>query len=79
MISPFDLSGFLGLGLFLFAYAMVNLGRWNERDFRFHLANFWGAILMLISLIGSWNLPIFVMEIFWAAIAGYGMWRVRKR
>ena len=74
----FDLSGFIGLGLFLLAYAMVNLGRWNERELRFHFPNFLGAILMIISLFGSWNLPIFVLEIFWASIAAYGMWRALK-
>ena len=79
MSMLFNLSGFVGLGLFLFAYAMVNLGRWNEHEFRFHLPNFLGAILMIISLIGSWNLPIFVLDIFWASIAAYGMWRARKK
>lgn len=68
-------AGFLAIGLFVFAYAMVNLGRWNEREFRFHLPNFIGAVLMIFSLAHDWNLPVFVLEACWGSIAAYGMWR----
>jgi len=79
MIWLYDLSGFVGLALFLGAYALVNLGLWNEREFRFHLPNFIGALLMIVSLLKNWNLPVFVLEICWATIAAYGMRKAWKK
>ncbi len=69
----FKASGFLALGLFLTAYAAVNMGLWHESQKRFHVVNMAGAVAMIVSLIGQWNLPIFVLECFWLAIAAYGL------
>ena len=75
----YNAFGFAGIALFLVAYALVNLGYWNEREFRFHLPNFIGAVLVIISLMGHWNLPVFVLEICWGAIAAYGMRKAWKK
>ncbi len=74
----FNFIGFAGLASFLGAYAMVNFGLWREYEFRFHLPNFIGAVLMIISLTANWNLPVFVLEICWAAIAIYGMVKAKR-
>jgi len=54
----YNLSGFVALGLFLFAYAMVNLGLWRESEFRFHLPNLLGAMFMIVSLMGQPSMPM---------------------
>lgn len=65
--------GLLGVALFLWAYAMVSLGRWHEQQARFHGANLAGALCMLGSLAGQWNLAVCVLEVCWGAIAAYGL------
>jgi hypothetical protein len=75
----YNAMGFAAIGLFLWAYAMINLGYWNEKQVRFHIPNLLGALLMMGSLLGNWNLPIFVLEVFWSAISLYGIWRGVKQ
>lgn len=70
--------GFVGMGLFLLAYLMINLGRWDAGDWRPHLLNLLGALAIMVSLIHAWNLPIFVMECFWGAISLYGLYRAYR-
>lgn len=77
-MSIYDIAGFIALFLFLLSYAMVNLGIWRESQMRFHLPNFVGAALMLFSLTGNWNLPVFILEICWGSIAFYGMVKAKK-
>ncbi len=75
-----DVIGFTAPVLFLYAYAMVSLGRWQAEMFRFHLLNFLGATAILVSLTSHWNLPVCILEGCWGAISVYGMLKaLRKR
>lgn len=77
----FTASEIIGLTapiLFLYAYAMITLGRWNPEDMRYQVLNFVGAIAILISLIDQWNLPVFILEICWGAISVYGIVKALK-
>lgn len=74
----FNGAGFLGLGLFLWSYAMINLGYWQAGNWRTHAPNLAGALLIILSLVHSWNLPMFIMELFWGSISVYGLWRSRR-
>lgn len=74
----FNGIGFLGLGLFLWAYAMINLGKWDTRNPRPHACNLAGALLIMGSLMHHWNMPVFVLECIWASISIYGLWKARK-
>lgn len=69
--------GLLGPALFTYAYAMVALGRWQSTHPWFHLLNIFGSLCVLASLIVAWNLPLFLIEIAWAAIGIYGLLRPR--
>ena len=65
--------GLLGAAIFVVAY-FANQQRWlSSEDWRFPAANLAGALLILISLFGEWNLPSVVIEAFWAAISVYGL------
>jgi paired small multidrug resistance pump len=75
------LSEIIGLTapiLFLYAYAMITLGRWSPDSMRYQMLNFLGAIAILISLIDHWNLPVFILEICWGAISVYGIVKALK-
>lgn len=67
--------GLLGPILFLWAYAMLSLGRWNGNMLRPHLLNLLGALAVLLSLLAQWNMHIFVLELCWAAVSLHGIWR----
>lgn len=74
----YNAIGLCGVGLFLWAYAMINLGLWTEHQVRFHVPNLVGACCMIISLLHSWNLPTFVLEICWGSIAMLGIVRAKR-
>lgn len=74
----YNIAGFIGMGCVLLAYAMANMGKWTSRDIRFHRVNLAGALLIIVSLMHDWNMPIFVLECAWAAIAIYGIRKAQK-
>jgi hypothetical protein len=68
----YNAIGLMGPLLFTTAYAMTSIGKWDGTMVRLHLCNLVGAVAMLISLSHDWNLPIFLLEICWGAVAAYG-------
>jgi hypothetical protein len=82
-MTEMTLSQLIGLTapvLFLYAYAMITLGRWSPDSLRYQMLNFLGAIAILISLTTQWNLPVFILELCWGVISMYGIVKVlRKR
>ena len=73
--SVYTLIGFLGPVIFTIAYTMVSLNYWTGDQLRTHIWNLIGALAILVSLMEQWNLPVFVLEVCWAAISIYGIWR----
>ncbi|MBV9551773.1 MAG: hypothetical protein JO032_03165 [Alphaproteobacteria bacterium] len=72
-LETYRLIGLVGAAVFVAAY-LANQARWlSSEDWRFPAANLAGALLILISLFGEWNLPSVVIEAFWAAISVYGL------
>ena len=72
-LNYFRAIGLIGAAIFVAAY-LANQARWlDSRDWRFPAANLAGALLILVSLFGEWNLPSVVIEAFWAAISVYGL------
>lgn len=70
-----DLIGFAGAGLMIVAY-FANQQRWlSSEDWRFPAANLAGAVLILFSLLFTWNFPSVVIEVFWALISVWGLVR----
>jgi hypothetical protein len=68
-----DLIGFAGAALMIVAY-FANQQRWlSSEDWRFPAANLVGAVLILFSLLFTWNFPSFVIEVFWALISVWGL------
>ena len=80
-LTTIDIIGLTAPVLFLFAYAMISMGKWQAESLRFQVMNFLGAAAILISLTKDFNLPVFILEICWGAISVYGIrkaWRARK-
>jgi hypothetical protein len=74
--------GLAGSGLVIVAF-FANQQGWLASDgWRYLVLNLVGACLILCSLIAEWNLPSFIIELFWAAISLFGLvrwWRSRAR
>lgn len=75
----YNIVGFLGPLFLMIAYLQLSLGKWHGGMMAPHLVNLAGAVALIISLIGFWNLPMFVLESCWAAVSLYGIWRARAR
>jgi hypothetical protein len=68
-----DLIGFAGAAVLVVAY-FANQQRWlPSEDWRYPAANLAGAVLILFSLLFTWNFPSVVIEIFWALISVWGL------
>lgn len=68
-----DLIGFAGAAVVVVAY-FANQQRWlSSEDWRYPAANLGGAVLILFSLLFTWNFPSVVIEIFWALISVWGL------
>ena len=75
-----DVIGMCAPVLFLFAYAMISMGKWQAEWLRFQVMNFTGAIFILISLTKDFNLPVCILETCWGLISLYGIVKaLRKR
>jgi len=67
-----DIIGLIGSALFVAAFAYANVAKELNKVW-FNLANLVGAILLLISLSVTFNLPAFVLEVVWGTIAAVGL------
>ena len=74
-----DLAGLVGVAMIVVAYAGVQLNRFEPRATLSLLLNFFGASLVLVSLLFRFNLSAFAMEAVWALIALYGLVRLAVR
>ncbi len=68
-----DFIGCLGAMVVLTAYALLQAGKLRSEGILYSFLNLVAALLILISLIYSWNLAAAVMEIAWLMISAFGM------
>ena len=71
-----DLVGCLGTIIILVAYILLQTRKLDAHHVLFSLLNLVGALMILISLLYSWNLAAVVMEIAWASISVFGMIKI---
>lgn len=75
----FDIVGTVGVVLILAAYFLVQNGRITADMLVYPLLNLAGALLLLISLMWSWNTPSVIIELCWITISLYGIARILKK
>jgi hypothetical protein len=74
-MTIFDLGGMVGCTFMIAAYFATQQGWLAASDRRFPLLNLIGALLVLVSLMKTWNTPSVVVEGFWALVSLYGLAR----
>lgn len=75
----FDALGLLGVGCITGAYFLSQKGKLKNDELPYLWLNLAGAILITISVFSDWNLSAFVIEVIWACISLYGIWKYYRR
>ena len=73
--SWFDLAGLIGVVLIVIAYLLLQLNKLPSSAAAYSLLNAVGALLVIASLLFSFNLSAFLMEAFWFLISLFGLIR----
>ncbi len=74
-----DWVGLAGTMSVLLAYFLLQVGKLHGQRIIFQLMNMLGAIGLLVSLYGKFNLSVFLMETVWALVSAFGIWQSAKR
>lgn len=69
-----DIIGCIGGVLILYAYFLLQLRKITAEALSYSILNLLGAIFILISLLDSWNLAAFGVEIAWMLISLFGIY-----
>ena len=69
----YDIAGNVGVAMMVLAYLLLQTGKLRMNDLRYLLMNIIGAALVLISLLYSFNLSAFLVEVFWLLISLFGL------
>lgn len=73
--SWFDLVGNVGVAILLVTYLLLQLGKLDAHRFAYSALNALGAGLIALSLLFSFNMSAFMIEISWVAISLFGIYR----
>jgi len=79
LINIFIFSGIIGVALIIIAYFLLQINKLSSNSLTFSVLNFLGSFLILISLFDEWNLPSFIIEIFWILISLIGIVKALKK
>lgn len=71
--------GFIGVLQIIAAYALLQFEFLESNGQLFSILNLLGAIMVLISLLGSTNYAAMTLEIFWCLISAVGLYKAIKR
>jgi hypothetical protein len=75
-----DAIGIVGVTIILVVYYLLQVERMKSDELIYSVINLVGALLIVVSLLYSFNLASFIIEIFWIAISLIGIVRYyRKR
>ena len=73
-----DWVGLLGTVMILGAFLLLQAGKLSGTGLTYQLLNLFGAAGILVSLLGKFNLPVFLLESAWVAVSAYGIVRSFK-
>ena len=71
----YDWIGMLGTLMVLGAFFLLQAGHIHGNRLAYQLLNLFGAAGILVSLIGSFNISVFLLEAAWVAVSLYGIVR----
>lgn len=75
----YDWVGIAGTLMILGAFFLLQAGRISGTGLTYQLLNLFGAAGVLVSLLGQFNISVFVLEIAWMAVSVFGIVRTLRR
>ncbi len=77
-LAWYDWVGLLGTAIILLGFFLLQAGRLAGTGLIYQLINLFGAAGILMSLIGGFNVSVFLLEAAWMAVSLYGIVRSFK-
>lgn len=74
----YDWVGIAGTLMILGAFFLLQAGKVSGTGLSYQLLNLFGAGGVLVSLLGQFNISVFVLEIAWMAISIFGIARTLR-
>jgi hypothetical protein len=75
----YDWVGILGTLMVLAAFFLLQAGKIHGNRLAYQLLNLLGAVGVLLSLQGKFNIAVFMLEAAWVAISVYGIVRTLSK
>ena len=75
----YDAIGIIGVAIILVVYYLLQVERMKSDELIYSVINLVGALLIVVSLLYSFNLASFIIEIFWIAISLVGIVRYYQK
>ncbi|MGV8943204.1 CBU_0592 family membrane protein [Thermomonas sp.] len=77
-LAWYDWVGLLGTMIILAGFFLLQAGRLAGTGLIYQLINLFGAAGILVSLLGKFNLSVFLLEAAWMVVSLYGIARSYK-
>ena len=76
-----DIIGLMGVACVLSGYFLLQIEKVKSDGLGYLLLNLCGALLLIVSLMVTFNLASFVIEICWLSISLFGLakWVIKRR
>ncbi|MCC7095717.1 MAG: hypothetical protein IT472_00845 [Thermomonas sp.] len=74
-LAWYDGAGLAGTGMILLGFALLQAGKLSGTGLVYQLLNLFGAAGVLVSLLGTFNLSVFLLESAWMLVSLYGIAR----
>lgn len=74
----YDWVGIAGTLMILGGFFLLQAGRLVGNGLAYQLLNLFGAAGVLVSLVGTFNVSVFVLETAWIAVSLYGIARTLR-
>ncbi|WP_295627634.1 transporter [uncultured Corynebacterium sp.] len=75
-MSAMVIFGLIASVALLFAFAMLNLGKWTTGHYPYQILNFVGAGFLAASAANPFNAGVFWTELIWSLIGLYGIVKI---
>ncbi len=77
-LAWYDWIGIAGTVMVLGGFLLLQAGRISGTSISYQLINLFGSGGVLVSLLGKFNMSVFVLELTWMLISVYGIVRTLK-
>lgn len=75
----YDIVGMIGTAMIIGAFFLLQARRLSGTSIVYQLLNLVGAACVLATLLDTFNLSVFVLEVTWIFISAYGIWRTLRQ